>query len=80
MLGIEPKLLNDDRLLKDHEAERMVFWVSPLKMGLSTREVRERIEAATDQGLGEPISYRSTKEYQKDIEPPLTAFESTWIL
>lgn len=66
--------------LKNHEHERMVYWVAPLKMGLSEQKVRELIQAAWGQGLWQPITYRSTKESRKNIAPPLTAFESTWTL
>ncbi|MBE3036018.1 MAG: transposase [Candidatus Atribacteria bacterium] len=34
------------RFLMEHQDERMVYWVSPLKMCLSTREVRGRIQCA----------------------------------
>src|SRR5665648_406528 len=68
------------RFLMEHQDERMVFWVSPLKMGLSTREVRERIQDAWEQELWKPITYRSTREVSGKIESPLTAFETTWIL
>ena len=68
------------RFLMEHQDERMVYWVSPLKMGLSTREVRERIQGAWEQGLWKPITYRSTRETSGKITPPLTAFEATWIL
>ncbi|NTW73081.1 MAG: IS1634 family transposase [Eubacteriaceae bacterium] len=68
------------RFLMDHQDERLVFWVSPLKMGLSSREVRERIQGAWEQKLWKSITYRSTREVSGKIEPPLTAFETTWIL
>jgi len=68
------------RFLKEHQEERMVYWVSPLKMGLSKREVRERIQDAWEQDRWKPINYRSTKEVREKIEPPLTAFETTWTL
>ncbi len=68
------------RFLRDHQDERMVFWVSPLKMGLSSREVHERIQGAWEQELWKSITYRSTREVSGKIEPPLTAFETTWIL
>ena len=68
------------RFLREHQDERMVYWVSPLKMGLSSREVNERIQSAWDQGLWKPITYRSTREASGKITPPLTAFETTWIL
>ena len=68
------------RFLMEHQDERMVFWVSPLKMGLSSREVNERIQCAWEQGLWKPITYRSTREASGKITPPLTAFETTWIL
>ncbi|MFZ3373325.1 MAG: hypothetical protein WA131_09945 [Desulfitobacteriaceae bacterium] len=64
----------------NHQAERMVHWVSPLKMGLSAREVHGRIQCAWKQELWKPITYRSTGEVSGKIESPLTAFESTWIL
>ncbi|MFZ3101473.1 MAG: hypothetical protein WA113_04615 [Desulfitobacteriaceae bacterium] len=50
------------RFLMEHQNERMVYWVSPLKMGLSSREVRERVQAAWEQGLWKPITYCSTRE------------------
>ena len=68
------------RFLMEHQEERMVYWVSPLKMGLSSREVRERIQGAWEQELWKPITYRSTREVSGKIESPLTAFETTWIL
>jgi transposase len=68
------------RFLREHQNERMVYWVSPLKMGLSPREVNERIQAAWDRGLWKPITYCSTREASGKITPPLTAFETTWIL
>jgi len=68
------------RFLMEHQEERMVHWVSPLKMGLSSREVYERIQGAWEQGLWKPITYRSTREAGAKIAPPLTAFETTWIL
>ena len=68
------------RFLMDHQEERMVYWVSPLKMGLSSREVHERIQGAWERGLWKPITYRSTRETSGKITPPLTAFETTWIL
>ncbi len=66
--------------LKEHEQERMVYWVSPLKMGLSEKRVRELIDEANREGKWKSISYRSTKELKAKIDPPLTAFEATWIL
>ena len=66
--------------LKEHEPERMVYWVSPLKMGLSEKRVREEIDKAYSEGKWESIKYRSTKEVNANIEPPLTAFETTWKL
>lgn len=66
--------------LKEQEHERMVNWVSPLKMGLSEKRVRELIDVAFLDGKWKSISYRSTKERKAKIEPPLTAFETTWIL
>lgn len=66
--------------LKEHQDERMVYWVSPLKMGLSEKRVRELIDAAYRNGEWKQVSYRSTKEINAKIEPPLTAFETTWTL
>jgi len=66
--------------LKDHEDERMVYWVSPLKMGHSKKRVRELIDTAYREELWEPISYRSTKEINANVKPPLSAFEATWTL
>ena len=66
--------------LKEHEDKRKVYWVSPLKMGLSEKCVRELIDAAYRDGTWKPISYRSTKEIQAQLEAPLTAFETTWTL
>ena len=66
--------------LKEHQDERMVYWISPLKMGLSEKRVRELIDEAYREGKWESISYRSTKELKAKIEPPLTAFETTWTL
>ena len=68
------------RFLMEHQEERMVYWVSPLKMGLSSREVREHIQVAWEQELWKPITYRSTREVSGKIEPPLTAYETTWVL
>lgn len=66
--------------LKEHEQERMVYWVSPLKMGLSEKRVRELIDEASREGNWKPINYRSTKELKAKIDPPLMAFEATWTL
>lgn len=66
--------------LKEHEHERMVYWVSPLKMGLSEKRVRKLIDEADREGKWKSISYRSTKERKAKIEPPLMAFEATWTL
>jgi transposase len=66
--------------LKEHQDERMVYWVSPLKIGLSEKRVRELIDEAYSDGKWKLISYRSTKEINAKIEPPLTAFETTWTL
>lgn len=66
--------------LKEHADERLVYWVSPLKMGLSVKRVRERIDEAYHENKWEPISYRSTKERKAKIDPPLTTFETTWTL
>ena len=66
--------------LKEHENERRVYWVSPLKMGLSMERVHELMDMAYCHGDWKPVSYRSTKETKAKIEPPLTAFETTWTL
>ena len=66
--------------LREHEEERMVYWVSPLKMGLSEKRVRILIDEADREGKWKPVGYRSNKEHQARIDPPLTAFETTWIL
>ena len=66
--------------LKEHQDERMVYWVGPLKMGLSEKRVRELIDEANREGKWEVIGYRSTKEAKAGIDPPLTAFETTWTL
>jgi len=68
------------RFLEERRDERMVYWVSPLKMGLSEKEVRRLIDEAWEQGKWKSINYRSTKEEHGKIEPPLTAFEATWTL
>jgi len=68
------------RFLEEHRQERMVYWVAPLKMGLSRREVRAQVDNAYRDELWKPISYRSTKEKKAKIAPPLTAFETTWTL
>lgn len=66
--------------LKEHEDERMVYWVSPLKTGLSLKRVRALIDEAYRKGEWQPISYRSAKELKAKIDPPITAFETTWTL
>lgn len=55
-------------------------WVSPLKTGLSEKRVRNCIDQAYLAGEWRPIGYRSTKEIKAQIDPPLTAFETTWTL
>ena len=66
--------------LKEHQDERMVYWVSPLKMGLSEKKVRELINAAYRNGGWKSVSYRSTKEIKAKIASPLTAFDAIWTL
>ncbi len=66
--------------LKEHEDERMVYWVSPLKMGPSNRRVRQEIGQAYHEERWKTVSYRSAKERKANIDPPLQAFETTWIL
>ncbi len=68
------------RFLEEQKRERMVFWVSPLKTGLSEKRARELIDMAYDKDEWEPIGYRSTKEINAKTDPPLTAFETTWTL
>lgn len=66
--------------LKQQEEQRKVYWVSPLKMGLSEKRVRELIDTAYRNEQWKAISYRSSKEIRAQIEPPITAFETRWIL
>lgn len=66
--------------LQEKQSERMVYWISPLKMGLSEKRVREVIDKANQEEKWAPIKYRSTREIKADIATPLTAFESTWVL
>ena len=66
--------------LKEKEKERQVYWISPLKMGLSEKRVREQIDRANGDQLWQPISYRSKREIKAQIDPPLQAFETTWTL
>ena len=66
--------------LEERQEERMVNWVSPLKMGLSEKRVREEINLADQEGKWKPISYRSTKEITQKIDPPISAFETNWTL
>lgn len=64
--------------LKEHEDERMVYWIGPFKMGLSVKESQVMIDEAYQQNIWESVGYRSTKEIAAKIEPPITAFEGTW--
>jgi len=66
--------------LKEQEEERMVYWVSPLKTGLSKAKVRKQIDEAYQKEWWEPIPYRSDKEIKAKISPPITAFETEWVL
>jgi transposase len=66
--------------LKDHQDERMVYWVAPLKMGLSEKRARELVDEANRENKWGPISYRSSKEKKAKVDPPLTAFETAWTL
>ena len=68
------------KFLKDRESERKVYWLSPLKTNISKKEVREKVDTAYEEDGWEPISYRSTKEIRKNIEPPLEAYETTWTM
>jgi transposase len=66
--------------LKEREAERMVQWVSPLKMGLSGKKVEQKIDEAYREEKWQPITYRSSKEKKANIAYPLRSFETTWTL
>lgn len=66
--------------LKEQEEERIVYWVSPLKTGLSKAKVRKQIDEAYQKEWWEPIPYRSDKEIKAKISPPITAFETEWVL
>jgi transposase len=66
--------------LRNCQNERMVYWVAPLKIGLSEKRVRELIDEANCEGKWKAISYRSTKEVKANIDRPLTAFETKWVL
>lgn len=66
--------------LKEKEQERQVYWISPLKMGLSEKRVREQIDLANKEKLWQPISYRSSKEIKAQTTSPMEAFETTWVL
>ncbi|MDR3601015.1 MAG: glycogen synthase GlgA [Desulfosporosinus sp.] len=54
---------------------RMDYLVYLLKIGRSSRELRESIQGAREQGLWNPIANLS-REASGKIEPPLTAFGS----
>ena len=49
-------------------------------MGLSAKRVRLRIDEVSRENKWKPVSYRSAKEQRAKIDPPLTAFETTWTL
>ena len=66
--------------LQEKETERMVYWVSPLKTDLSVRRVRAKIDQAYEEDLWQPIQYRSQKESKARIDPPMQAYETTWVL
>ncbi len=66
--------------LKEREAERMVYWISPLKMGNSIKKVRDKIDEAYRKEKWQPITYRSSKEKKANIAYPLRSFEETWTL
>jgi transposase len=66
--------------LQEHQHERMVYWVSPLKIGLSVNRFRELIDEAYKEGKWNPCGYRSIKESKAKIDPPLSAFETMWTL
>ncbi len=66
--------------LKEKETERMVYWISPLKTGLSTKRVRAEIDQAYEENSWQPIQYRSQKESKAQIAPPMQAHETTWVL
>ncbi len=66
--------------LKDQEERRENYWLSPLKTGLSTERVRQEIDTAYQKEAWIPIKYRSTKEIKANINPPLSAYETSWVL
>ncbi len=66
--------------LKEREAERMVYWVSPLKMGPSMKKVKGKIDEAYRKEKWQPITYRSSKEKKANVAYPLRCFEETWTL
>jgi len=66
--------------LKEKEAERQVNFIGPLKMGLSEKKVRELIDQADLEAGWKSIGYRSTKEINAKIAPPMTAYDTTWAL
>jgi transposase len=66
--------------LKEKESERHVNFIGPLKMGLSEKKVRELIDQADRESGWKSIGYRSTKETLAKIAPPMTAYDTTWIL
>jgi len=68
------------RFLKEKEAERQINFIGPLKMGLSEQKARDLIDKADREGGWKPIDYRSTKEINAKITPPMTAYDTTWIL
>ena len=66
--------------LEEHKEERMVYWIAPLKTGLSKEKVRKQIDEAYQQKKWKTCRYRSVKEIKADIPEPLTSFETEWIL
>lgn len=79
MAGVNPTL-RDILFLKEHEDERMVHWISPLKTDLLTERAKKLIDGAYCEDKWVPIKYRSVKERKEKIAPPLKSFETTWLL
>ncbi len=66
--------------LERQKNDRVVYWVSPLKAGLSEKRFRDLVDEAYEENMFKPVEYRSQKEIKADIKPPLTAFETVWTL
>ncbi len=57
-----------------------IHWIGPLKMGLALEDVRQKIDVANTEKLWTSISYRSTKEIAANIDLPMEAYETSWVL